>query len=273
MRITTLIENHSNPENPALKAEHGLSFYIEHRGHGLLSDVGATAAFAENAVTLGADLARVEAVTLSHHHYDHGGGLARFFTENDRARVYLRRAEPAEYVVQEQSSRRYIGLDLGLLAAHADRIVAVGGNPEILPGVHVLTDIPALHPKSSSDRRLMMVREGQAQPDTFEHEQVTVLEGVAGLVVLTGCAHNGVLNMIEAARQALPGKPIRAVIGGFHLLHEEADAVREIGETLLAMDIPAVYTGHCTGEASVTVLAEVLGERLHRLYTGLVLEI
>jgi metal-dependent hydrolase (beta-lactamase superfamily II) len=69
-------------------------------------------------------------------------------------------------------------------------------------------------------------------------------------VILTGCAHNGVLNMIAAAKTAFPDRPIQAVIGGFHLKRENSRAVRQIGEILLDMDIPMIYTGHCTGDES-----------------------
>ena len=272
MHIITLIENSPHPANPVLKAEHGLSFYIEHEGHVLMSDLGATNDFAKNAALLGVDLEIVEAVTISHHHYDHGGGMARFFAGNDHAKVYLRRAETEDYIVpQGDKTARYIGLDTGVLAVNVDRIEYLDADNEILPGVHVLTNIPAIHPKATGDQRLKMVRDGQTQRDTFEHEIVTVLEGKDGLIVLTGCAHNGVLNMVVAVREAFPGKPILAIIGGFHLIHEDPVDVRRIGETLAGMEIPAIYTGHCTGEASTAVLEDVLGEKLHRLYTGLVI--
>ena len=273
MHIITLIENSPHPANPVLKAEHGLSFFIEHRGHLLMSDVGATEAFAKNAALLGVDLEGVEAVTVSHHHYDHGGGLNRFFEENAQGTVYLRRAETADYIAQDDSgSSLYIGLDQAVLAAYKERIEYLDANQEILPGVHALTEIPVLHLKPGGSRRLKMIRNGQIRPDTFVHEMVTVLEGEAGLVVLTGCAHNGVLNMVEAVRIAFPSIPISAVIGGFHLNHETPETVRGIGEELDAMDIPAIYTGHCTGEASMQVLEQVLGDKMHRLHAGLVLE-
>ena len=273
MHIITLIENSPHPANPVLKAEHGLSFYIEHEGHILMSDVGATGAFAKNANHLGLDLKKVEAVTVSHHHYDHGGGLARFFIENCNGKVYLRYAESGDYITRKGSAEtRYIGLDREVLAEHTDRVKYLNTDQEILPGVHVLTDIPAFYPKPTSDSRLKMIRNGQIQQDSFIHEQITVLEGKGGLIVLTGCAHNGVLNMVVAVREAFPGKPITAVIGGFHLNHEKPETVRGIGVTLDAMDIPVIYTGHCTGESAIEVLEEVLGDKLHRLYTGLVLE-
>lgn len=273
MRVITLIENHKHENRPQLWAEHGLSFYIENRGHTLMSDVGQSEKFAENAAKLGVDLAGVEALAISHHHYDHGGGLGRFFLENQTAQVFLRFSpDDAAYIAEDpHKPSRYIGLDRGILRAHADRIEMITGNREIVPGFHLLTDIPQLFPKPSGDQRLKVQRGGRTHEDAFEHEMVTVVEGESGYVILTGCAHNGVLNMIAATKKALPGVPILGVVGGFHLHHEEDQTVWEVGEALLAQDIPAIYTGHCSGDHAIDLLGEVLGDRLHRLYTGLVI--
>ena len=274
MRITTLIENSAHPMDAVLEAEHGLSFYIEHAGHFIVSDLGESDAFVNNATLLGLDLALVEAVTISHHHYDHGGGLARMFKENGHAEVYLRRSACTEFIAQEgEEEPKQIGLDQTILKAYEERIVYVDRHKEILPGIHVLTDIPAVHAKPFGKGRLKMVRNGQIEPDSFDHEMMTVLEGDNGLLVLTGCAHNGVLNMLEAVRQAFPGRSISAVIGGFHLLYEELDEIRMIGQALAAMEIPVIYTGHCTGEMALDLLEIGLGGRMQRLHTGMIINI
>ncbi len=272
MRITTLIENSHHPNKPELNAEHGVSFYIENNGYVFMSDVSQSGKFAENASKLGVDLTRVEALTISHYHYDHGGGLACFFKENRQAKVYLREASNVNcFAEDEDRSMRYIGLDMHLLKEHGDRIEYIGENREILPGFHLLSDIPEVYPKPSGNQRLMVQEGGQKKPDTFDHELVSVVECINGLVVLTGCGHNGVLNMVEAVHKALPYKPILAVVGGFHMIQEKERSVREVANVLLSMEIPEVYTGHCTGDDAVAVLEDVLGERLHRLYSGLVM--
>lgn len=274
MRITTLLENHSNIDNPALQVEHGLSFYIENRDHVFMSDVGQSGKFSENAKILGVDLTRVEVLAISHHHYDHGGGLGRFFKENECATVYLKQIPDVNLVADDGiQDVRYIGLDKGLLKEHTDCIQYITGNSEIMPEFHLLTDLPNIYPKPSGDQRLKVLQGDKKCVDTFEHEMVTVLEGNEGLVILTGCAHNGVLNMIAATQEALPEKPILAVVGGFHLHLESKEDVRVVGEALLDLDIPAVYTGHCTGDWAVDVLSEVMGDRLKRLFTGLVITI
>jgi 7,8-dihydropterin-6-yl-methyl-4-(beta-D-ribofuranosyl)aminobenzene 5'-phosphate synthase len=272
MRITTLVENALHPRGLDLKAEHGLSFYVEHQDHVFMSDVGQSGNFADNAEKLGIDLSQVDALAITHHHYDHGGGLLWFMQKNSSAKVYLRWAEKADYVAKSpMKPLRNIGLDQAVLEKFANRVVYLTENFEILPGIHLLTEIPQLYPKPGGDRRLKTRRGRKIQPDTFEHELVTVLLGEQGLVILTGCAHNGVLNMIAAAKTVFPDRPIRAVIGGFHLKHENAQEVSQIGEALLDMDIPLIYTGHCTGDESYAVLKSVLGERLHQLHTGLVM--
>ena len=273
MQITTLIENHENKNRKDLRSEHGVSFYIEHEGHAYMSDVGQSKKFAENAAKLGIDLAPVEVLTISHYHYDHGGGLGRFIKENDCATIYLRDSVEADYIaVVAGIPVKFIGLDRGLLKQHEDRIVMNDKNQEVAPGFYLLTDIPHKYPKPSGDQRLKMRYKGEIKPDTFEHEMVTVIEGDDGLVVLTGCAHNGVLNMIAAAQDAFPGEPIQAVIGGFHLNREDDETVREVGEKMLGMDIPSVVTGHCTGDHAMDILGEILGDRLQGLYTGLVMK-
>ncbi len=167
---------------------------------------------------------------ISHHHYDHGGGLKQFFEMNDKGTVYLRKAPEVDFIVEDPELPRYVGLDKDVLVAFADRIRIIDGNPEVAPGLHLLTEIPSVYPKPTGDIRLKMQRGDEVLPDTFEHELVTVLEGEQEVVVLTGCAHNGVLNMIEAVRKALPGKPIRAVVGGFHLNAETQPTVFGVGK-------------------------------------------
>ena len=90
MKITTLVENQLALDHRDLEAEFGLSLLIEHAGQRILFDTGAAGAAMRNAPRLGVDLRQVDAVVLSHHHFDHGGGLPAFFAINRHAKVYLR---------------------------------------------------------------------------------------------------------------------------------------------------------------------------------------
>ena len=274
MRIRTLIENNPHPDRDDLGAEHGVSFFVEVKDHVYLSDVGQSGSFADNARSLGVDLSQVEVLAISHHHYDHGGGLGRFFEENQHAKVFMRQASTEDFVVDSPPDPlRYIGLDKGLLKAHSNRIEMIEENQEVAPGLHLLTDIPDRYPKPDGDLRLQILRQdGGLRSDEFKHEIVTVIEGETGLVLLTGCGHNGVLNMLAAVHQAFPDRAVQAVIGGFHLHHEGRDEILEVSEKLLAEEIPVVVSGHCTGKKALSMLEDCLGKRFQRLFTGMTLE-
>ena len=95
MKITALIEN--LPLSDEIQAEHGLSLYIEAEGKKILFDMGQTNLFAENAAKLGVDLTKVDLAILSHGHYDHGGGMQRFFEINKQAPVYINQNSFGEF--------------------------------------------------------------------------------------------------------------------------------------------------------------------------------
>src|SRR5690606_6932037 len=110
----------------------------------------------------------------------------------------------------------------------------------------------------------------------FRHEVVVALRERDTLAVLTGCSHSGVLNMVETVQRFFPGTPIKAVIGGFHLvavppfnrMPDKAEAVARIGRAVLEMGVETAWTGHCTGTQAFKVLQESMGERARQLHTG-----
>jgi 7,8-dihydropterin-6-yl-methyl-4-(beta-D-ribofuranosyl)aminobenzene 5'-phosphate synthase len=269
MRVVALLENSTLEGRDDLLAEHGLSLYVESEGQRILFDVGATQAFADNASRLGVDLQKVDALVVSHHHYDHAGGLARFLDANRTARIYLKRVggEPYARALAGIVSR-YIGLDRDLLQTQADRFEYLEGLTEILPGVHILAQIAQPHAPPRGNRRLY-VKEGRTfRRDPFEHELAMVAREGDALVVFTGCAHTGILNIVAAVTGQFPGVPVKALFGGLHLVGESKRQVRSIGETLLHSPIERVYTGHCTGTKGYRVLKEVMADRLERFPTG-----
>jgi 7,8-dihydropterin-6-yl-methyl-4-(beta-D-ribofuranosyl)aminobenzene 5'-phosphate synthase len=277
MRITTLVENRPSPTDPALQAEWGLSQCVEIGGRRLLLDMGASDVFARNAERLGIDITSIDAAVLSHHHSDHGGGLRRFFELNDHAPVYLGQApagEPTGRLFRLLTRR--IGLDAEVMATHAARFRTVRERTEVLPGVFVLPNVGGHHPRPSGNK-VLFVRAGKEYvPDDFRHEVVVALREGDTLAVLTGCSHSGVLNMTETVRQEFPGVPIRAVVGGFHLvalppfnrMSDRAEDVAALGRSILELGVEVAWTGHCTGDKACEVLRSAMGERMQQLHTG-----
>ena len=277
MKITTLIENHTSDATPDLTAEHGLSLHIEHGGLSILFDAGATDAFSDNAARLGVDLSAVDLVLLSHHHYDHGGGLAAFLEMNSHAKVYLRTADEGDpYVRAFGLIRRYIGLDKTLFERYEDRFVFVDEFREISPGVFLFAEIAQAYARPKGNKYLYLRREDGYVHDPFKHELILAIREEDGLVIFTGCSHSGALNMVKTVVDQFPGVPVKAVVGGFHLIGmpvfktmggSKAE-VRSMGNEMLTYAVDCYYTGHCTGDKAYKVLKGVMGERLQPITTG-----
>lgn len=241
-------------------SEHGLSLYLETDRHRLLFDVGQSRQFAANAHNMGVDLAGVELAILSHGHYDHGGGLATFLTCNQTAPVYLNR-----FAFQPHYSgfQRYIGLDRQL-----------EGNPRLIPVDDYLKLDETLELFSCNDRSrpfptdpygLYLGLGDQRVPEDFRHEQYLLIHEGGRRILVSGCSHKGVLNLMEWFQPDV-------LIGGFHFFKLDPEGPER--ETLLAAGrqlaaYPAVYySGHCTGQAQLSVLKAVLGERIHPIRAG-----
>ena len=284
MRITTLVENRTR--NPRLKAEHGLSFLIESGGLKILSDTGQSRAFMENAETLGVDLAGVDALVISHAHYDHGGGIAHFFETNSTVPVYMStHVQNAFYaiggpkidgVIAASTNPRYIGLPPSLFERTISPFIFVTENTTISKGIHILSDIGRAHPSPPGNGSLYEERDSRLEPDTFRHELLLVVAEADGMVLFSGCGHSGILNMIDAARRHLPHTPIKAIVGGLHLIPmaddkagpAHADYVETLAQALVETEVGVIYTGHCTGDAALKILKRHLNNRVAGLHCG-----
>lgn len=263
-RIIILSDNRT--DNPLLETEHGLSVYLENNGRKYLLDTGASDLFMRNAEKLGVDLGEVDYCLISHGHNDHIGGLPAFLEMNHRAKVILSSEIPgAEYA----SVRRYLHSITGDVdfQKHGDRFVFIKEDSYV-DGIHVYSHLAHHHAQPLGDRMLLIKSDdGKFVKDAFRHE----LAFVVGDVLFTGCAHNGILNILESIQE-----PVRLSIGGFHLLdshlseHYETDEqLRDISSEL-ARRYPDMdfYTGHCTGEHCYGVLSEEKGLQLHQFHCG-----
>lgn len=287
MRILALMENTCGRQD--CKIEHGLSLYIETAGHKLLADTGASPAFMENAKTLGVDLDAVDTVIISHGHYDHAGGLMEFCRAHPRAKVWMQRLAGEDYYHGD----RYIGIDKRLLdlpqVRLLDRDVTIDEELSLFTGItgrrcfpegnralrhrraaaHMPCSVCTDEPDSFADEPDSCVDE----PDSFAHEQCLVIQEGERRVLISGCAHNGILNILDRYREQYHGEP-DVVISGFHMMKktEYTEAERQvICDTAeeLAGYRSVFYTGHCTGEAAIALMRPVMGEKLKVLHCGM----
>ena len=282
MKITVLLENTEAPDRAGLLYEHGLSIHIIFQGNSILFDMGASEAFSKNADVLGIDLSGVKSAVISHHHFDHGGGLSRFIELNKSAHIYLNDAPDGEcYFKALGFIKRYIGLDTRVFDANPKRFVFVDQNTEILPDVFIIPKIELTYPIPEGNKYLYLKKLSEWRFDDFSHELILVIKEKDGLVVFSGCSHNGIPNIIDTVNKQFGDILIKAVIGGFHLIglpifNTMAGSKREVedvGRKTLMYPVEKVYSGHCTGQKAYQVLKGVMGEKLDQLHTGVIINL
>jgi 7,8-dihydropterin-6-yl-methyl-4-(beta-D-ribofuranosyl)aminobenzene 5'-phosphate synthase len=269
MHLTTLIENTPGGDH-GLVPQHGLSLLLEARDTTVLFDMGQDGTFIRNAGHLGLDLKKVDIGIISHGHYDHGGGLAAFLECNQHAPVYLKAGADGASYARDLPRYRYIGLEPDMLITNAERLIWIGTDTEICPGLMIITDIRKPEPIPPGNRILLIRRQETFEPDPFLHELFLVIEEEDGISIITGCGHSGILNMVYTAMDRYPGRPIKAVVGGFHLTDRDtpSDMVHSIGKILKSAGCRRVITGHCTDTRAKDILREELGSRFTALFTG-----
>ena len=282
MRVTSLVENNRIEGRDDLDAEFGVSVHVEANGQQILFDMGASDAFARNASSLGIDISAIDLAVISHQHFDHGGGLEHFLGTNQNAPVYLRESPVNDRWFKALAViKRPVGLDKELFDRFPDRLEFVGGMRVIATGIYLLTSIGSTHPRPRGNKRLFEESNGILSRDTFEHELIMVIHEEDGMVVFTGCSHNGILNLIDAATARFPRVPVKAVFGGFHFIglpfYNSMAAsrieVRDIGFRIMEKVRGTVFTGHCTGEKAFEILGDVMGDALQPFPTGTSVEI
>ncbi len=275
MKIYTLIEN-EKPKTSGFLVEHGLSLYFEHGEKRVLFDTGASDAFIYNATLHGIDLHKIDACVISHAHDDHIGGLKAFLDINSHAEVYLKSAIRGDFYTKHLGKKERTSLDPSFFEKYAARLHFFDDKIDLAEGV-TAAGIRTFRrlPLYAS---LMLEKKGDSfVRDTLDHELYVAIKEKDGVVVLTGCAHHGLLNILMTAAEDFG--PIKGVVGGFHLsgsgkrqLSKEPESeVVAIAKYLENNKIKKVFTGHCTGKRALDKLS--LLSRTKRMYAGDILDI
>ncbi len=273
MKITTLVEN--TTRNTNLGSEHGLSLIIEGSQKTMLFDMGASTLFSDNAEKLGVDLKKVDLAILSHGHYDHGGGIKTFFNINHVAPLYARKeAFGSFYSERSDGDYHYIGVDQDLL--RNNRLIFTSALTPVADGIFLFSKVEGKRFVPTGNKSLFK-KEGETYSvDSFTHEQYLAIKEGDEHVLISGCSHRGIVNILDAFHDEFGTYPTQ-VIGGFHLYNhrtgkpEDPEVLDQIAAILLKSKA-IFYTCHCTGEENYTYLKEKMGDSIHYLAGGDILE-
>jgi len=273
MILTTLIEN--TCDRPGLECEHGLSLLIETKKHVILFDTGASGNFADNAEKMKIDLSKVDIAIISHGHSDHGGGLGKLIALCPNVRIYIRKPSfDPHYSHRPPNAAKFIGLDQTLI--HQGHFIFTDDSLKIDDELELFSNVDELKHRPSLNRYLTMIQNGHEMMDDFKHEQHLIIREDEKTVLIAGCAHQGIVNIIQKASSY--GNVPTHVIGGFHLHNRTQgmfDDVQEIDVIAKILDKFPIhyYTCHCTGVEPYLRLKETLHDRIDYCSTGSVVSI
>lgn len=258
----------------SLETEHGLCVYFETGHSNWLLDTGASDKFIRNAQKLGVDLTTVDYVFISHSHADHIGGLPSFLELNPHAKVIVSKNALNHRYFSTRNGLKEIGISFDF-TPYLDRFVFVDKFSTFDHNVQVASIASGAYSEPKGNSTLFKDSGHGMEIDNFNHELV-ISFGTNFLVVYTGCAHHGILNILDTIEKEAE-KRVACVIGGFHLLDSSESNLYETDAELKAIAeslknnyrFTDFFTGHCTGEKVFHVLKTVLEDQVQQFYTGL----
>jgi len=258
----------------SMSAQHGLSYYIETVIGGKTSacmfDFGLDpAGVLGNIALLGLDMGKTNAFSLSHGHYDHYTGAVSILKQN-QSRIA---AGTPFYVGEEAFARRYTlrsgatePTDLGQLSkedieALGVKVVETKTPTEIVPGAYVTGKIERVTSYEKVPATQQVKRGEKIESDTFQGEQAIFFNVKGkGLVVLSGCAHCGIVNTVKHAQKIAGTDKVHAIMGGFHLIVAKPELIQSTVADIKAMKPDHIVGTHCTGFRAMVALSREMPE-------------
>lgn len=251
-------------------AEHGFSTLVTTPGGArVLFDAGVTdQVVPHNLAHLGLDLSRdITVAALSHGHADHAGALAHLHCPiHAHPEVFGRR-------FLERAGELRFDLTATTLAAVRDRLVLSAEPTELVADVWTTGEI-ARREAWEQPRHFLRARGTALEPDDIPDDQALALVTPDGLVVVAGCAHAGIVNTVQHAREVTGVDRVHAIVGGFHLIDADQEKLTRTLAALLAFEPDWIAPNHCTGFRAMGALAQAFGDRFvyatcgHRLHFG-----
>lgn len=275
-RVTVLCEN-SVKRPRGLVGEHGFAALVERDGEKVLFDTGQGLALFQNAKTLGIELASIKKVVLSHGHNDHTGGLAGLLELGGEPDVY---AHPdlfmSRYWAAEGGSEENISIPFS--RTHYEALGARFHLSEkgqvVAEGIVTTGQVKRETLFEKGDASLFRSPEDGGGKDDQPDDLSLVIDGEEGLIVLLGCAHAGLVNILHHVERMIPDRKIKTVMGGTHLGFSGEEQMAGTIEAMTNMGIEQVGASHCTGLAGASRLREALGaDRFFFASVGAVVEV
>lgn len=257
--LTVLVDNIA--EKP-LKSEHGFSLLIQWKGKRILFDTAQYDSLFHNAAELGVSLEKLDALILSHGHYDHGGNLAGILERNPRMPFYAHPESLKDrYSRHGKDDVRRVSLSekdrAAVLALPGDLYIPCSGATEVFPGLWISGNIPRVHQDEDTGGAFYLEKEA-VHPDLIPDDLSIWLDHGEDISLICGCCHSGLRNTVEYIRQLSGGKAVRMILGGYHLKHAGENRISRTIEFINRNRIRKIVPAHCTGKTAMERFANEL---------------
>lgn len=242
----------------SLRGEHGFSIHLKCNDLNVLFDTGQSDLYLQNATKLGVNLENVDWIVFSHHHYDHVDGLKHFaFHQNKKIKLLAQKYAFYQRVDDVNSLS-----DAELLEKY-DVMVADSEPIDLNEQLIFLARIPRLNNfecQSSFYDEKVILPSGELEEDLYLEDSALIYKSFDEIVVITGCSHSGICNIVHYAKQVADRKwgilKVKSVIGGLHLIDADPDFLQKTLDLLKEYGVSEVYPCHCTDLAARLAFAQ-----------------
>jgi 7,8-dihydropterin-6-yl-methyl-4-(beta-D-ribofuranosyl)aminobenzene 5'-phosphate synthase len=260
VKVTIMVEN--TTPSPKIIGEYGLAVLVTIDNYSVLLDTGSEGALLVNALAMGIKLEQIEDVIISHGHFDHTGGMVPLLNKHGVKRVY---AHPDIFLHRYLPLRNGKLKDIGCvfntiqLDNYGVKLILTENFTEIFPDVFVSGQIPRLNDYEDTGINSKVEVNGELVDDTLNDDMALVINHPEGLIIISGCAHSGMINTIDYAQQKTGQKKILAYIGGTHLMSANQSRIDKTIQALKTYNIEKIVVGHCTGFNACAAMYNQLG--------------
>ena len=259
--------------------EHGFSAYLETDRGNYLFDTGNSHSIVPNSLLLDKDLRSVTKIFISHGHHDHTGGLPEVLKLKGKVdvhvhpRVFLDRIA----VLKEngKETKRFVGIPYkkAYLESLGANFILNTDFREVKRGIFLTGQVPRKTYFEKPDPRLFAELDGKTTQDIFPDDQSLILDSEKGLILILGCAHSGMINIINHVINKIGKEKFYAILGGTHLDFLTPEQLEESIKSLKKMEIEKIGASHCTGMRAAFRLHQEFGDRFFHGCVGTVLEV